>query len=57
MDIVRTLRTGLAGLGGAGAVRNAEAALLARRAEDEAIARLARRLTELDPPMRLEPVA
>ena len=43
---METLRTLLAGLGTAGALRNVEAALLARRAEELAVTALAERLGE-----------
>ena len=54
---METLRTLLANLGGAGAVRNAEAALLARRADDLAIARLTRHLALVDRSQVAEPAA
>ena len=54
---METLRTLLAALGARGAARNAEAALLARQAEDLAIARLSRRLALVDQGMITRPAA
>lgn len=54
---METLRTLLAALGAPGAVRNAEAALLARQAEDLAIARLTHRLALVDQGMGTQPAA
>jgi hypothetical protein len=54
---METLRTLLATLGTPGAVRNAEHALLARQAEDRALAAFAERMAALDTPALVAPAA